>query len=237
MIPKIIHYCWFGKNKYPDIVQKCISSWKKFCPDYEIKLWDENNYDVNKHIYLREAYASKKWAFVSDLARLDIIYNEGGFYLDTDVELLKSLDGLTSLQGFVACDEYGINTGVGFGAQKHHPTIKKMLDLYKDKKFLTSFGQDLTPCTKLNTEIFLQYGYTPTCKKQLEIEGITIFPPEYFSPIKGKMSKLEITPNTYAIHWSSLSWETGLTRIKAKIRLKLGPRIINNIKKFWYKIT
>lgn len=233
MIPKIINYCWFGRGKYPAIVLKCIESWKKYCPDYEIKLWNEDNYDVYKNSYLKEAYESKKWAFVSDFARLDIIYNEGGFYLDTDVELVKSLNTLLDLEGFVSSDEHGINTGVGFGARKNHPMIKKMADLYEGKKFLTPSGPDLTPCTELNTKIFLQYGYTPGCKDIIKAEGITVFPPEYFSPIKGNMSELKTTDNTYAIHWSSLSWETGLTRFKAKLRLKLGLKTINKIKKIF----
>lgn len=97
MIPKVINFCWFGHGKYPDIVEKCIDSWKRNCPDYEIKLWNESNYDVRKNQYVQEAYENKKWAFVSDYARLDILYEFGGFYLDTDVELVKSLDELTKL--------------------------------------------------------------------------------------------------------------------------------------------
>lgn len=125
MIPKIIHYCWFGRGKYPAIVQKCLKSWQTHCPDYEIKLWNEDNYDIFKATYMAEAYQAKKWAFVSDFARLDIIYHNGGIYLDTDVELIKSLDSLLTLGCFVAADETGINTGMGFGASKNHQTIKK----------------------------------------------------------------------------------------------------------------
>ena len=236
MIPKIIHYCWFGKNSYPPIVRKCIASWRKFCPDYEIKLWNESNYDIYKNDYLKEAHQAKKWAFVSDYARLDIIYKEGGFYLDTDVELIRPLDELLRLDGFVASDEYGINTGVGFGAHKKHPTIKKMLDLYQHKTFLTPRGIDTTPCTVLNTKIFLEEGYKPNHAHPLYVENIRIFPQEYFSPIKGATSELNITPNTYAIHWSSLSWETGITQLKAKIRIKFGLQCINKIKKIINRI-
>ena len=157
MIPKIIHYCWFGKNKYPAIVQKCVASWHKYCPDYEIKLWNEDNYDVKKNMYMIEAYKNKKWAFVSDFARLDIIYKEGGIYLDADVELVRSLDDLLEEKCFVAGDGMGINTGLGFGAEKEHTVVKEMLDLYEGKHFITAGVPDLTPCTVLNTKPFVAW--------------------------------------------------------------------------------
>lgn len=233
MIPKVIHYCWFGGAKYPAVVKKCLNSWKKYCPDYQIKRWDESNYDISKNLYVQQAYQAKKWAFVTDFARLDIVYQEGGIYLDTDVELLRSLDPLLSLEGFVAADEYGINTGVGFGAIKHHPTIQKMLDLYKGKLFVTAGGLDLTPCTQLNTKIFKDQGYVPGKSQITEIDKITIFPSQYFSPIQGATSQLHITPNTYAIHYSSLSWQTGITRLKAQIRMKLGLKIVSKLKRMF----
>ncbi|MBR4241618.1 MAG: hypothetical protein IKR97_05300, partial [Eubacterium sp.] len=105
MIPKKIHYCWFGGNPLPDSVLKCIESWKHFCPDYEIIQWNEENYDINKFQYAKEAHDAKKWAFVSDLARLDIVYNEGGIYLDTDVELIRSLDSLLDNKCFLAIEQ------------------------------------------------------------------------------------------------------------------------------------
>lgn len=237
MIPKIIHYCWFGKGKYPAIVQKCIKSWHKFCPNYEIKLWNEDNYHVFQNAYTAEAYKAKKWAFVSDFARLDIIYHYGGIYLDTDVELLKSLDPLLTHECFVSADEAGINTGLGFGSFKKHQAIKAMLNLYKNKQFLTSYGPDLTPCTKLNTQIFLEQGYIPNTKDLIHLSGVTILPPEYFSPINGVTSELNITCNTYGIHWNSRLWATGLTKLKAKSRLILGLTISHKIKKFFKKIS
>ncbi|MBO4707558.1 MAG: glycosyl transferase [Elusimicrobiaceae bacterium] len=233
MIPKIIHYCWFGKNKYPDIVKKCIAGWQKHCPDYEIKLWNEGNYDIAKNPYLQEAYQTKKWAFVSDLARLDIIYQHGGIYLDTDVELVKSLDDLLAFDAFVAADGSGINTGLGFGATAHHPTIKEMRDLYNGKHFITTDGPDLTPCTQMNTYLFLKEGYDINTKQVINLKNVTILPPEYFSPIGGKYSELLLTPNTYGIHWNSRLWETGITRLKAKGRLLLGAKIVNKLKKIF----
>lgn len=233
MIPKIIHYCWFGKNKYPAIVQKCVASWHKYCPDYEIKLWNEDNYDVKKNMYMIEAYKNKKWAFVSDFARLDIIYKEGGIYLDTDVELVRSLDDLLEEKCFVAGDGMGINTGLGFGAEKEHPVVKEMLDLYEGKHFITAGVPDLTPCTVLNTKPFLQAGYDIAAKQIFRMQGAVVLPPEYFSPIEGIHSELKITPNTHGIHWNSRLWETGLTRLKAKGRLLLGAKLVNKLKKIF----
>ena len=231
MIPKVINFCWFGYGEYPDVVEKCIDSWKRNCPDYEIKLWDESNYDVRKNQYVREAYENKKWAFVSDYVRLDILYEFGGFYLDTDVELVKSLDELTKLSAFVATDGSGINTGLGFGAEPHNPIIGRMLALYDNQRFIINGKCNLTPCTKLNSKIFIENGYDKSNYNVQTILGVKILPAEYFSPIEGKYSELKITDNTYGIHWGSRLWETGWTRLKAKLRLLLGPKLVNHIKR------
>ena len=127
MIPKKIHYCWFGNNPLPEKDRKCIESWKKYCPNYEIIRHDENNYDISKNKYMKQAYESKKWGFVPDYARLDIIYNEGGIYLDTDVELTKNLDELLKYDAYMGFeDDIHVSPGLGFGAIKHHEGIKKL---------------------------------------------------------------------------------------------------------------
>ena len=123
-IPKVIHYCWFGKGEMPKLAKKCIRSWKKYCPDYEIICWNEDNFDLSQNRYMREAYEAGKWAFVSDFARLKIIYENGGIYLDTDVEIIKPIDDLTVNRGFMGFDEKGIvATGLGFGAEKGNEII------------------------------------------------------------------------------------------------------------------
>ena len=129
MIPKIIHYCWFGNKKIPFRLKKYIKTWKKFCPDYEIKLWTQNNYDITKNGFMSQAASAKKWAFVSDYARLDIVEQYGGIYLDTDVELVKSLDDLLKYKAFAGfeCSEY-VSFGLGFGAEAHNPIIKEIRD-------------------------------------------------------------------------------------------------------------
>ncbi|MFQ8630465.1 MAG: glycosyltransferase family 32 protein [Intestinibacter bartlettii] len=148
MIEKKINYCWFGGNEKSEIIQKCIKSWQKYCPDYEIIEWNESNFDVNLCKYTKDAYKNKKWAFVSDVARLWVIYNNGGIYLDTDVELFSSLDELLKYDAWFASDDIKyVATGLGFGAKKDNMLVKKMLEDYYIREF------DVTPCPVLNTKI------------------------------------------------------------------------------------
>lgn len=156
MIPKIIHYCWFGGNSKPEIVEECIASWNKFCPDWEIIEWNEHNYDVDARQYTADAHVAKKWAFVSDVARLDIIEKHGGIYLDTDVELLAPVDNLLSNGAFYFFEtERNINTGMGFGAEAGHPTVKAMLEYYNGRSFLRNGKPDMTPCPAYNTDMLV----------------------------------------------------------------------------------
>ena len=153
MIPKIIHYCWFGGNPKPEIIEKCIKSWRKHCPDWEIKEWNESNYDVNVHPYVKEAYEAKKWAFVSDVARLEIIYNCGGVYMDTDVELLGPLDRFIENDAFYIFEtDRNIASGLGFGAKAGHCSLKEMFTSYEGRHFFVKGKQDLSPCPAKNTE-------------------------------------------------------------------------------------
>lgn len=153
MIPKVIHYCWFGGNPKPEIIEKCIASWKTNCPDWEIKEWNESNYDVNAHPYTREAYEEKKWAFVTDVARLEIVDRHGGVYLDTDVELLDGLDSVMDCDAFYFFEtDRNINSGMGFGAAAGHCTTKAMLSYYEGKHFVIREKLDLSPCPAKNTE-------------------------------------------------------------------------------------
>ncbi|WP_229105293.1 glycosyltransferase family 32 protein [Longibaculum muris] len=208
MIPKKIHYCWFGGNPLSELAEKCIQSWKKMCPDYEIIEWNEKNYDINKSIYIQEAYKEKKWAFVSDYARLDIIYNQGGFYLDTDVELLKSLDCFYDFDCVLAQETSGyIATGLGFGAIPKHDAIKAMLQEYDKVRFIISEGlYDNLPCPQRNTLPFKKNGYIPFENNVQTILGATIFPPEYFCPLNYETDEMNITKNTVSIHHYNASW-------------------------------
>lgn len=158
MIPKTIHYCWFGGNPKPEIIEKCIASWEKFCPDWEIKEWNESNYDVTAHPYSKEAYEAKKWAFVSDVARLEIVYKEGGVYMDTDVELLASLDFAAECDAFYAFEtNLNVASGLGFGAVAAHPSVAAMLKSYDSRHFLVNGKPDMSPCPAKNTEALRDY--------------------------------------------------------------------------------
>ena len=133
MIPKVIHYCWFGGKKIPLEFRRYMKSWRKFCPDYEIREWNESNFDVFAHPFTKSAYEAKAWAFVSDYARLKVVYEHGGIYLDTDVELLKSFDELLMEQGFAGMERPGVVAlGLGFGAEPKHPLIKEFMEYYEN---------------------------------------------------------------------------------------------------------
>ncbi len=153
MIPKKIHYCWFGGNPKPEIIEKCIASWHQYCPDWEIIEWNESNYDVGKRAYTKEAYDAKMWAFVSDVVRLDVVCNNGGIYLDTDVELKTGIEELRSFDAFFVFEtDRNINTGIGFGAVAGHPSVKAMLEYYEDRTFVKNGKMDMSPCPAKNTE-------------------------------------------------------------------------------------
>lgn len=209
MIPKKIHYCWLGGNPLPDSAKKCIKSWKKYCPDYEIIEWNETNYDFTQIPYMKEAYEAKKWGFVPDYARLDIIYQHGGIYLDTDVELLKPIDELLTLKGFAGFEtSERINFGQGFGAEAGNSVIKKMMDSYQDMHFVHEDGTlDLTPSPQLNTEVFVSLGIKKDGSMQ-EIDGFKIFPVDYFCPKSFEDGIIRKTANTYSIHHFDASWYT-----------------------------
>ena len=219
MIDRVIHYCWFGGNPIGEDLQRCIDSWKKYCPDYQIVRWDESNYDVHKNQYMSDAYKEKKWSFVSDYARLDIIYQHGGIYLDTDVELLKSLDDFLKYEMFCGfesrddlMDQHGIayeesvNFGLGYGAEKGHPILKAMLDYYEGLSFYREDGSlNLLACPVYQTEVLRRYGLI-TNRKFQQIQHCTVFPAEVFSPKSYLTGKISITPETVSIHHFKVSW-------------------------------
>lgn len=209
MIPKVIHYCWFGHNEKPELLQKCIASWKKYCPDYQIIEWNEDNYDLSQTPkYVQQAYSAGKWAFVTDYARLDVIYHKGGIYLDTDVELIKGLDSLLSYNGFLGYEtDNSVNTGLGFGAIAGLPLLKDLMDDYMDCTFLTEEGMfDLLPCPQRNAPVFEKNGLNADGKKQILQDNILILPPEYLCPLDYQTGHMNITDHTFSIHWFSASW-------------------------------
>lgn len=209
MIPKVIHYCWFGGNPLPKMAKKCIESWKLFFPDYEIIEWNETNYDISKTPqYVQEAYELKKWAFVSDYARLQIVYENGGIYFDTDVEVRKSFDFVLSHNAFFGFEvgKY-INTGLGFGAVKHLDVLKVMINDYQDIHFRLEDGSlDQTSCPIRNTLALLRIGLNQNNSFQILGNDIVILPTCFMCPVDFNTGDINITKDTISIHWYSASW-------------------------------
>ena len=209
MIPKIIHYCWFGGNPKNEMIQKCIASWRKYCSDYEIWEWTEENYDVNKHPFIKAAYEAKKWAFVADYARVDIIHEYGGVYLDTDVELIKNLDPYLNCDFFAGFESASfMNFGLGFGSTKGHKVLKEILDYYDTLEFpSTDFGLSQISCSRIQTEVLQRHGMI--CNNQTqEVDGCHIFSTEYFCPRSFRTGVTNITDNTVSIHHFDMSWNS-----------------------------
>ena len=219
MIPKVIHYCWFGGSELPESVKKCIESWRRVMPDYEIKRWDESNYKIDKCKYMKDAYAAKKYAFVSDYARLDILYNHGGIYLDTDVETLKAFDDLLKLDGFCGFEQgkkkvpNEVNTGLVLGARKHLEILKTLRDEYNQRGF------DTTPCTTIQTQQLLKMGLKLNNQTQT-IKSLTIFPDSYFCPMNQYTGETTITKNTYSVHHYAASWNLPVDQERRLLRMK-----------------
>ena len=224
MIPKVIHYCWFGGNPLPESALKCIESWKKYCPDYEIKEWNETNIDVTSVDYMREAYEVKAWGFVPDVARLQIIYECGGIYLDTDVEIIKSFDPLLQHDAFMGIEtgttkrNNFIALGLGFGAERRNELIGYLLNDYKKKHFNSNERkEDPLPAPLLQLPLFVEKGFTEKNELQI-VGGATVYPSDFFSPLSVITGALTITENTYSIHHYNASWasEDGKEYIKMR---------------------
>lgn len=206
-IPKKIHYCWFGEKEIPNKLVKCIDSWKKYCPDYEIIRWDENNYDVEKNNYMKQAYQNKKWGFVPDYARLDILYTEGGIYLDTDVELLKSLDDFLKDEMFCAfINAITIGIGAGIGAVKGNILIKQLRDNYENISFSNGDGRlNMTPANWYTEEILKNNGFEIVNRYQKK-DGMVIYPAGVFISRDLSYKNQIITSKTVGVHHGSGSW-------------------------------
>jgi mannosyltransferase OCH1-like enzyme len=231
MIPKKIHYCWFGGKPKPQSVLNYIESWRRFCPNYEIIEWNEDNFNISDNIYCKEAYDSKKWAFVSDVARLSALYQEGGIYLDTDVEVKKSLDDLLDNKGFFGF-EVPIYVGTNIiGACKGNEFIKSLLNDYDERRFIKLDGDlDTTTNVEVTTKLAKEMGLALNGQQQT-INGVTFYPQEYFCPYDyttGRMTKSKLT---YSIHWYNQTWISPKNRRRLKItkvfRRVFGPNIFN----------
>lgn len=224
-IPKVIHYCWFGGSPQPKSVQRCIQSWKKYCPDYKIIEWNESNFGFSANRYAQEAYEQKKWAFVSDYARLKIIYDQGGVYFDTDVELIRPIDDLLKDEGFMGFENKTlVASGLGFGAIPAHPLIGALLSDYKDIPFVLEDGTlDTTPCPRRNTACLSSLGLRADNTMQL-LQGIRFLPQDYLCPMDYYTGETTITANTYSIHHFDASWTSPVSRRSIALRRLVGER-------------
>lgn len=238
MIPKIIHYIWFGGKPYSKKIKKCIESWHKYMPDYELKLWNEESFDIdNSCKFVKEAFAQKKYAFVSDYVRVFALYNYGGIYLDTDIELIKPIDSsmLTSGRCILGTDESGYLTALMISAPKQS-YFEELLNYYNSIKFINNDG---TLNTEVNNtymqEILFNYGYKILNKQQRLTNDIIIYPDDYFHARSLTSGKLNITSNTYSIHWHTITWVTPKTRLINFIRINIIVPLIGT--KLYSKFT
>lgn len=241
VIPKKIHYCWFGHIPLPDLALKCIASWKKYLPDYEIIEWNESNYDINVCDYVREAYKAKKWAFVSDYARFDILYRFGGLYFDTDVELIRSIDDIVKNGSFMGCepnyDKFAAAPGLGLAAAPGLNLYQNILENYRIRHFIRSDGSfDQKTVVTFVTEILVEYGFDIYDHSVQKVKDVSIYPADYFCPMDYLTGDLNITENTRSIHHYSATWHTGFEKIASKIT-KRTSNSINVIKTFGYLIS
>ncbi len=233
MIPKVIHYCWFGRNPLPKSALKCIASWRKFFPDYEIKEWNEDNFDVNIIPYTQQAYAAKKYAFVSDYARFWILYKYGGLYFDTDVEIIKNMDSIVGQGAFMGIEKGAsldgkpmVAPGLGLGVEAKHSFYKRMLNYYDNMSFILKDGT-------LNTHTIVEYttnqlyedGMQPNANLQC-VDGIWIYPEDVFCPMDSTTGIVKIKPDTVSIHHYDSSWMDHST---LHFKLHLLKNIVNRV--------
>lgn len=219
-IEKVIHYCWFGGNKKSEEMENYIRSWENKLPDYKIIEWNEENFDINSNLFVKQAYENKKWAFITDYVRLYVIYNYGGIYMDSDVEVLKSLDPFLNDKAFTGFEhETGAITGI-IASEKGNSVIKRLLDYYTDREFVIKGECDITTNVEIVTNIFVnEYNLKLNNSKQsLDNGNFTIYPREYFCPKDHGTGKINLTENTYVIHHFNGSWVPKIDKYENKFR-------------------
>ena len=256
MIPKVIHYCWFGRNPLPPLAVKCIESWKRFLPDYEIKEWNEDNFNVNIIPYTKEAYEAKKYAFVSDYARFWILYHYGGLYFDTDVEVIKPMDAIIEKGPFMGCENegdnkrvtalavapnlgLGVNPGLGLGVDSGLGLYGELSQLYSTLHFINENGCfNLKTVVSYTTELLCFYGLKNSSEIQ-NVAGVWIYPKDFFCPKDYVSGKIELTVNSVAIHHYGESWQPWDHRLEMKIwrlfRVKRHPLVTWHIR-HWLRL-
>lgn len=241
MIPRVIHYCWFGNNEKSELIKKCIESWKHYAPDFEIKEWNETNTELSEYIYAEQAYNNKRYAFVSDVVRFDVLYKYGGIYLDTDVELIKPIDKYINNNLFLGYDQKGlIASGLIMGCEAGQPIVKKIMDYYKHTPFLLSNGRpNMTTVVTIVSDILMEQKIILNGKYYQDGQ-ITLYPSELFDPFDYENDKMNLTEKTVSIHHYASSWKSdkdmkiyAIGRIIKKI---VGNNAYNKIARLKHKI-
>ena len=231
MIPKIIHYCWFGESDIPEKAVKCIASWKKHCPNYEIREWNDKNFPLDAcPQYVRDARKAKKYAFVTDYVRLKVLYDYGGFYMDTDVELLKPLDPLCDNQALIGFenDNY-VNSGQMLASKAGHPVLQEMMSQYHNVSFYHPDGNiNLIVCTHVNTDVLISHGLVQNGREQTVAE-VHVYPAEWFNPLDSTTNELSKTANTISVHWYSMSWIPKWRQYRVRL-LRVVRRYLKKLK-------
>ncbi|MDO3409404.1 glycosyltransferase [Saccharibacillus sp. CPCC 101409] len=231
-IPKIIHYCWFGRGELPELAVKCIESWKTYLPDYKIVRWDEDSFDIESNLFVRQAYKARKFAFVSDYVRLYALYTQGGIYMDTDLQVLKSLDPFLHHEAFSGFETPKTIPTAVMGAKAGSPVMHAFLDYYTDRSFIKPDGNmDITTNVKIITEYCLSRGFEPNNEYQV-FEGFALYPKNVFSPMdwnpdKEKIADKPIPEESYTVHHFAGSWlsEKDIRRSKSLLWRKFGRQI------------
>ncbi|MBN1969109.1 MAG: glycosyl transferase [Candidatus Delongbacteria bacterium] len=243
-IPKIIHYCWLSNDPFPELISQCIASWKKFLPDYEFMLWDTNRFDLETSIWAKEAYSAKKYAFAADYIRIYSIYKFGGIYLDTDVEVLKSLNPFLHHSAFTGFENKTEIEAAIIGAEKGHPWLKDILDYYDGRRFIRedgSYDQKILPVI-MSLITVDKYGFQLDGQKQVLKNDIHIYPEDYFSPKNIRTLKIHKTKNSVTIHHFNAGWiKKGFTykfkRFLHHLLMLTGESFHLKIVKFLRKFT
>lgn len=238
-IPKTIHYCWFGKGEKPKLVKKCIDSWKNNLYGYEIIEWNEDNFEISCNKFVKEAYENKKYAFVSDYVRAYVLFNYGGIYLDTDVEVFKNFDDLLDNESFWGFEEKDFIATSTIGCTKGNKFMGEFLNSYSDKSFIKEDGTiDTLTNVAIITRMVKDYGLILDGSFQA-ISGMgKFYPQEFFSPYDYINCYMKKTHNTYCVHYYYKSWLTLSTRVKSFVKKCLACIIGGeNIKKFREKVT
>lgn len=236
MIPSKIYYAWFGDKPLPQSSRININGWKKLNPTFDIIEINKYNFDYNKYRFSQKAYKEKKWAFVSDVARLDTIYNNGGFYFDVDVELLKPIDILQEYKSVWAMENSdAINSGLVLGAEMHDKNIESILNIYRNKEFISSSYDSV--CVPIVSNYFRKHGFKNKNKLQILADKTVILSSEFFAPYH-YWGGGRVTRKTIGIHHYSANWDTGKlylsTRVKREIVYR-APTIYYGIRDFLKK--